>query len=227
VSEDKIAVSKLYNQLLRWHKSTWSGDHWQVETKNGFIDIPGGYVDMKPDILANDEINPILNITSLPSIDLDLLPAAGGLVVYDGHAITEVANSSPSQIGGFAHVTDVTGIKRVLVATITGLYNLNASKKLTRVSTPFRLEQPYSWTTISDWPEAGVGLIETSDGLFTIDQSLKATAVIRGLTLAKSSLLFRVVGDYLPLHGKVISGKDGLYIIVDTALAGPAACSPQ
>jgi hypothetical protein len=228
--DSKVAAAQLFSQMLRWQRGPFYPPRWQLFTHGKFVDTPGGGTDLQPKIVPGNMILPILNITDLPTIRLALLPAEGGILVYNGSRIWRIPDSSPGEIGDLPQVTDVSGIKRVLVTTLKGLYQLTPTAHLVPVDVPFKIDVPYTRTSVTDWPQADVGLVETPEGLFTIDQNLKITPVAGGTGLGgRASLTFRVLGSYAPLHGKVIiafsNGKNALYILADSALAPANTCS--
>jgi hypothetical protein len=110
------------------------------------------------------------------------------------------------------------------VITRNGLFNLTTDRGLVAVKTPFSTERPFM-QTIADWPDAGVALIATRSGLFSLDADLAAKPIPgRGAPDISPPILSPFTGINPSTGEMVLTGGHALFLAVDTKRGQDDAC---
>ena len=213
-------VSKLSGQVLTYKSGGFFGlfgEGWFRLTANGFQSIPGGDIGLPPGP------NPFGgSIQDLPTIGRTLIEGHDGLFLYDGKTITPVVGAQQKVIGQFPRAYDLPSIRRVVVATQNGMFDLTRDGRLVATTTPFP-----GWLRpqLADWPDAGVALIWARAGLFTLDGNLVAKPIQGGATLSEPPGLLSPFTGINPATGEmVLTASHALFLAVDAERTHDDAC---
>jgi len=211
-----LAYLKIFSQTLLYSDSS-TGDNWSVLTSNGFKPITGSATGS---LVGRDPL-PAVSVRELPSIHLDVFPTNDGWFSYDGKRFLPL--TSAQQLT-HEYFQDIPAINRVFVSSDQGLFELTPERKFVPLIMPFPAPKYGAW--FYNWPEEKSIIAQTNQGLFIIDSHLNATPVA-GPEIFRPLGFLSVWGPYAPLHGEVIQYDNKIFILVDTALAGPTACPTQ
>ncbi len=215
----RYSTSRLFHQVLIYDTGGGFFDfhsRWRRLGTHGFEDVPGGNTGIPPSTYS-----PYGRIQDLPTLGKTLMEGKDGLFLYDGHSITPVIGGSRARIGELPRVYDLPSIKRVVLSTRNGLFELGADGKLIELPMPFPT-RGLPQATVKDWPESKVALISTRDGLFVLDETLQASPVSNG-KLVELNFLGFANGTNPGTGEMVLTAKRGLYLAVDS-LRSPEAC---
>ena len=100
-----------------------------------------------------------------------------------------------------------------------GQWTIDSDHRLVPLSLPAAVDQS---AAIIDWPQAGVSLIETVDGFYAFDADLSAYKVEGGEVIAR--VLHRGATVNPATGEMVLTGRRGLFVVIDTASSGDDAC---
>lgn len=142
------------------------------------------------------------------------------MYLYDGHARTPDGGSG-ARIGELPRAYDLPSIKRVVLSTRNGMFELSADGKLIERPMPFPT-RGLPQAAVKDWPESKVALISTRDGLFVLDDNLQASPVTND-NLVDLGFLGFANGTNPSTGEMVLTAERGLYLAVDS-LRSPEAC---
>jgi hypothetical protein len=214
----RYLTTKLFGQVLTYD----SGGHidsrrrWRRLEHNGFEDISGGDVGN-----AHERIFPHGRIHDLPTINRVLIEGGDRLFIYDGQTFSPVIDGWNNRIGDFLRVYDLQSIKRVIITSRNGMFELTADGRLVSRLMPFPtdgLPEP----EVADWPESAAALVATRNGLFALDADLNAIQVSGGDQIGLGWLGF--ANGTNPGTGEmVLTGSRGLFLAVD-ARRSPDTC---
>jgi hypothetical protein len=215
----RYSTSRLFHQILIYDTGGGFFDfhsRWRRLGTHGFEDVPGGNTGIPPSTFS-----PYGRIQDLPTLGKTLFEGKDGFFLYDGHSITPVTGASRARIGELPRVYDLPSIKRVVLSTRNGMFELSADGKLIERPMPFPTNG-LPQAALKDWPESKVALISTRDGLFVLDANLQASPVTNGKLVDLSFLGF--ANGTNPGTGEmVLTAKRSLYLAVDS-LRSPEAC---
>lgn len=145
--------------------------------------------------------------------------------LYDGKAIRPVVDGGRDRLGDLPRVYDLPSIKRVLVVTRSGWFELRPEGNMVALSMPFPVEG-LPMAEIADWPESAVALVSTRAGLFSLDANLNATPVAGGDHIGLGWLGFSNGAN--PATGEMIlTGRYGLFLAVDSQHSRDHICRDQ
>ena len=211
-------VSSLFGQVLTYSNGLLGyGRGWRRLTSSGFETIPGGDVGVPRSDASAAQIH------DLPTIGRTLIEGFDGLFLYDGKTFSPVSGAERKVIGNYPVAYDLPSIHRIVVISETGIFELTKEGNLAAVNTPFPAERPFM-QTISDWPEAGVGLISTRSGLFILDADLVAKPIQGGDAVEELPGYSPFTGVNLSTGEMVLTGRRALFLAVDTDLSHDDAC---
>jgi hypothetical protein len=204
--------SRLFGQVLSYSARGWFGvqRRWRRIGPDGRPeDIPGGQLGLpRPDLFKDGRIQ------DLPTIGRTLIEAPEGFFLYDGKTITPVADAGRERLGDLPRVYDLPSIKRVLVTTRSGMFELRPEGRLAAISVPFPAEG-LPMPAIADWLESDVALVSTRAGLFSLDANLDAAPIPGGNQIGLGWLGFSSGTN--PSTGEIIlTGQGGLFLAVDS-----------
>jgi hypothetical protein len=226
-SEGIYAYSRTFSQLLRLGGGSYFSPysyipHWEIFTGNDYKDIPGGRTNA---IVPHADWAGFSQTTLQPltAIPRDLIKGDREFFLYDGSSIFPVADSTADKLGAHPVVYDLPAIGHVLIKSETGIFDLRPDGQLIRLKMPFGVSAPYG-VTLADWTEAGIALVETSEGLYAIKKNLAATLIPGGEVFKNTWIIRMNLGDILPAKEKVVANQWALYVVADTALSGSDAC---
>lgn len=213
-------TSLLFHQLLTFDSGgalDWR-KRWRRLTTTGFEDIPGGDTGVSDPRAYRFGL-----LRDLPTLGKALIEGADGLYLYDGLAIRAVEHSSEKRLGRLPRTYDLPSIRKVLIVSQKGLFELTADGRL--------IERPMIFPTdglppvaLVDWPESNVALALSRDGLFALDTDLKAHRVVNGENIRLGWLPFNNGAN--PATGEmVLTNVTGLFLAVD-ARRSPSVCPP-
>jgi hypothetical protein len=208
-ADRRYHTTALLHQVLIFDSGGILDSHqrWRRLSPHGFEDIPGGDIGVANRLFRNGYTH------ELPSLGKVLIEGQDGLFLYNGSAFAPVADSAPRQIGDYPRIYDLASLKRVLVSTRNGLFEITADGRLIARPMPFPTEglpQP----ALKDWPESGVALVSTREGLFTLDADLNASPVESG-NLIGLGWLDAANGTNPGTGDMVLTGSRGLFLAVD------------
>lgn len=209
----RYSRSQLFHQLLFYDLGHWFYDrgHWQRLGQHGFENVPGGGIDPPPFGQPHD----------LPTLGKTLIEGADGLYLYDGRSIKPVRDGGRERIGKLPRVYDLPSIKRVLLSTQNGMFEITPEGALVSRPMPFStsgLPSPQLW----DWAESGVAVASTHQGLFVLDAHLNASRVSGGEIMGLGWLPF-ANGTNPGTGDLVLTAKRGVFLAVDS-LRNPDGC---
>jgi hypothetical protein len=212
-------VSSLFGQVLTYRG--WGlfgyGRGWRRLTDNGFENIPDGNIGLpRPNPYGG-------SIQDLPTIGRTLIEGQDGLFLYDGNMLSPIAGAEQKAIGDYPVAYDLPSIGRVVVITENGFFNLTEKGSLVAIKTPFPPEKAFM-QKIADWPDAGVALVSTRSGLFTLDADLVAKPIQGGGAIEVSSPLSPFTGINPSTGEMVLTGTHALFLAVDTSRSHDGAC---
>ena len=215
----RYSTSRLFHQVLIYDTGGGVFDfqsRWRRLGTHGFEDIAGGNIGA-----PRPNLSPYGRIQDLPTLGKTLIEGKDGLYLYDGHALTPVDGGSSARVGELPRVYDLPSIKRVVLSTRNGLFELSADGKLVERPMPFAT-RGLPQAALKDWPESKVALISTRDGLFVLDDNLKASRVTNGNLVGLSFLDF--ANGTNPGTGEmVLTAERGLYLAIDSSRS-PESC---
>lgn len=210
--------SKLFRQVLTYDRGNLPFDakkRWRRFNGGRLEDIPGGNIALR----EGDENG---WVRDLPTIGRALIDAHDGFYLYDGQMITPVIDGGRERVGDFARVYDLTSVKRVIVVSKKGFFELTAEGRLAALMLPFDTS---GWPepSFADWPESGVAILSTVNGVFALDANLQVLSVAGGERIGTQPLDFPVGVN--PSSGEmVINGERGLFLLVDSHRTHDNAC---
>jgi hypothetical protein len=212
--------SKQFGQLIRFHEGSlfdWR-KRWQRYGPAGFEDIEGGDV-------GTVELFPKGWFRDLPTLGVSLIQGRERLYLYDGQRITPVRGSEKGVIGQTPFVHELSGIGHVLVTSDRGGFELRRDGSLLPLSGPLGEIYPaYSWILFADWPEAGLALASTRQGLLAIDRDLRWMPV-EGAEEGGFHFGGPPFGT-VPSTGDLLLSRSGdLYLAIDESRAPDKPCS--
>ena len=208
--------SRVFDQVLTFDAGGMfdSAKRWRRLEASGFVDIPGGDID-------NNTSLPDGRIHDLTVLGRVLIEGRDRLHLYDGRELKPVAGSEALPAGRLRHVYDLLSIGRALIVADGGLWEVTADARLVRHPMPFGYAQ------LIDWTPSAVALANTSKGLFTLDATLNALPIPGGGHVGSSNFLVSFAGVSPGTGDVVIVGGRGLFLAVDTARNGDAACAEE
>jgi hypothetical protein len=204
--------SRLFGQILNYSGDGRAGSamRWRRFGPDGKLEeIPGGQLGLpRPDLIKHGRIQ------DLPTIGRTLIEATEGFFLYDGSTIRPVVDGGRDRLGDLPRVYDLPSIKRVLVVTRSGWFELRPEGNMVAVSMPFPVEG-LPVPDIADWPESGVALVSTQAGVFSLEANLNAKPVAGGDQIGLGWLRFS--NGTNPATGEMImTGRGGLFLAVDS-----------
>lgn len=214
-----IHFAKQFGQILSFRtQNGFSNDRvWQRLGANGFEAIPGANPGIaRPDLFSNGRTH------DLALLGYTLIEGADAFYAYDGTSIRRIGGSDRAIVGELPRIFALTAIGRVLATTQNGLFELTRDGKLVPRTLPAALdpERP----TLVDWPQAGVALLSTKDGIVALDGDLNATPVSGGESVRL---------DWFASHGIIeatgeplMTDRHNLFVASDRDGAGRHACPP-
>jgi hypothetical protein len=217
-------VSKLFGQVLTYKRGglfglLGYGRGWHRLTANRFESIPGGDVGPQPDLGMTAYGS---QIQDLPTIGRTLIEGQDGLFLYDGHTITPIVGGARKVIGKYPKAYDLPSIRKVVVTTQNGMFNLTMDGRLVPMPTPFPAD---GWLHLADWPKSGVALVWARTGLFTLDPDLAAKPIQGGDAVGRTSLALSPFTGINPETGDmVLTGSQALFLAVDAARSHDDTC---
>jgi hypothetical protein len=215
----RYSTSQLFHQVLIYDTGGGFFDfhsRWRRLGTHGFEDVPGGNTG-----IPQPTYSPYGRIQDLPTLSKTLIEGKDGLFLYDGQAITPVIGGSCARIGELPRAYDLPSIKRVVLSTRNGLFELTADGQLIARPMPFPTDG-LPQVTLKDWPESRVALISTRDGLFVLDDNLNASAMSGG-DLIRLTFLDFANGTNPGTGETALNDERGLYLAVDS-LRSPEPC---
>jgi hypothetical protein len=214
-------VSSIFGQVMAYTSAGLFDfrKDWRRLTANEFESIPGGDVGLPR---ANPYLGP--QIQDLPTISRTLIEGRGGFFLYDGQSLSPVPHGERTVIGDFPRAYDLASIGHVVVTTTNGMFDLTKDGRLTAMTTPFPavgLPTPQ----IADWPDAGVALVATRSGLFTLDSDLVAKPIDGSNAVADAWMSISLFTGVNPGTGEmVLTGTHALFLAVDAERSHDDAC---
>ncbi|MEK9278066.1 hypothetical protein MTR72_00220 [Bradyrhizobium sp. ISRA442] len=218
-----FSESRLFGQILTYAAGGWfdAKMRWRRIARDGQLeDVPGGRLGLpRRDLFGYGRIQ------DLPTIGRSLIEAPEGFFLYDGKAIRPVVDGGRDRLGDLPRVYDLPSIKRVLVVTRSGWFELRPEGNMVALSMPFPVEG-LPMAEIADWPESAVALVSTRAGLFSLDANLNATPVAGGDHIGLGWLGFSKGAN--PATGEMIlTGRYGLFLAVDSQHSRDHICRDQ
>jgi hypothetical protein len=212
--------SRLFSQILSYSAGGWFGvqRRWRRFGSDGRLeDIPGGQLELPRPVLFKEG-----RIQDLPTIGRTLIEASEGFFLYDGKTITPVVDGGRERLGDLPRVYDLPSIKRVLVTTRSGIFELRPEGSLVAISVPFPADG-LPMPAIADWPESGVALVSTHAGLFSLDANLEVAPIPGGSQIGLGWLEFS--NGTNPSTGEMIlTGQGGVFLAVDSQHGRDGTC---
>jgi hypothetical protein len=223
--EGHYYYSNMFSQLFRFGGGLLGTGRWQVLTGRGFVDIPGGSESAVDDSSTAGALTiALFHVEDLPLIGQSMIGGAGGIYLYDGRSINLVPGTTGEQLGeDLPGVYNLSAIGRVVVVTGRGMFQLTKQRDLVPLKMPFSFAGFWN-VALADWPDAGVVLADTQNGLFTIDPKLNAMPVAGGEAVKAPAYDFQDLGAFPPLGGRVILNGNSMFVVVDKALSHTDAC---
>ncbi len=212
--------SKLFGAVLQYAGAGIfdSKQRWRHLRPGGWEDISGGDVG-----IAAAHIFPQGHIRDLPTIRRTLVFGRDRLILYDGATMAAVPNSGPDRLGDLPRLYDLPSIGRVLLSTDSQVLEFLPDGQLIPRATPFGMEGKWNVNFV-DWPHAGVAAVSTPQGVFTVGRDLMAT-LIPGSRRAPPIEFGIFPHGQNPGTGELmISGSDGMFLIIDKRRSDAAAC---
>jgi hypothetical protein len=213
----RFPVSRLFQRMLAYGGAGIFDPRarWRHLGSAGMEDIPGGDIG-----LADSALGP--QIQDLPTLSRTLIRGRDGLFLYDGATIVPVPRSGRSDIGRFLRVYDLSSVGRVIVASEMGLFELTRDGGLVAKTMPFATDG-LPILELADWPEAGVALVSTRNGIYALDRGMKAVPVPGGDRIKLGYLDF-AVGTNPGTGEMVLSDPASLFLAVRAEDGKP--CTP-
>ncbi|MCK9915122.1 hypothetical protein MXD81_38775 [Microbacteriaceae bacterium K1510] len=215
----RYSTSTLFHQVLTFDSGgiVAGTGRWRRLTSTGFEDVPGGDIGV-PD----PKYVPFDQARDLPTLGTMLIQGASGLFLYDGRTIRAVMGSAEERLDKWPRVHDLPSIGKVLVSTQRGLFELNTEGRLVERPMPFSTEGLPHFGLV-DWPESGVALALSRDGLFALDADLKPYRVSGGEMIQLGWLPF--ANGTNPGTGEmVLTNASGLFLAIDSKRS-PGVCA--
>lgn len=159
-------------------------------------------------------------ITEVASRRWLVIHADDGLHIYDGRSVSRLEGT-----GAYDAVFDLPHFKKVLLTGRHGVYELTEDRRLERIPVPpdFRSE---TTPRAAEWVEAGKILLWTESGVFALDQGAGIRRIAGDEAAGSGSLGWGLLGA-LPGRGEfLVSGRRGLYLVVDRRSAETPHCTP-
>jgi len=156
---------------------------------------------------------------AVPSRGLVVARAQNGrLFVYRDGALAPVADSGGA--GPYSEINDLPLVRRVLVHSLKGLFELTPDLRLVPVPAPV----PSLYVeAVAEMPPSGVAAVIAQEGVFAIGPE-GGLAPVPGGEAAWSRVAKHV---FLPSRSELLfTGHKGLFLLVDRRLSGADACPP-
>jgi hypothetical protein len=151
--------------------------------------------------------------------------ADDGLHLYDGKTIHPIVGADATRFGdAIPRIVDLPGIGRTLVTSSAGLFEITVDGNLIALEMPFRTTR-FPPPQLADWPEAGVALAAVDNAIYAVDRDLEARPVPGGRAIRTDWTTLFDSGSLPETGDKVLTGRNGLFLAVDTQLSGPEACA--
>ena len=197
---------------------------------------PNGWLPRQHALLElGDELTAVADSTGLDYPHLRNLGSRGvvsvqtfkrGIFIYDGKSgLKPVPQSTAADIGAYPKVYEVTGQGKVLVLTITGLYELTTANRLDRIALPAELEGA-EFDQLAELPASHIAVIFSDRGAFALDSAGTLTRIPGTKDI---DLGTRGLGLVTPIPVRdalfAATNRRGSFLILDEDKAGSAACA--
>lgn len=176
---------------------------------NRFVPVPGG------DAAA---LGLQARFFAVPSRGLVVVRAQDGrLFVYRDGALAQVPGSGG--VGPLSAVRDLRSVRRVLVQSSRGAFELTHDLRLVPVLAPVTS----LWVTaVVEMPPSGIAAVIAREGVFALGPEGDLVPV-RGGEAARSRVVHRI---FLPSRSELLfTGDEGLFLLLDRRLSGADACT--
>ncbi len=182
-----------------------------------------------------DELTPIGGSAGLDHPFIRDIPSRGivtvetfnsGIFTYDGKgALKPIPRSAAADIGVHPKVYELTGQNKVVVLTISGLYELTAPGGLDRLPLPSELEGA-EFDQLAELPASHVAVLFANRGAFELDPAGRLSRIPGG-----EGVDFGIAGvdvvERIPIRETlfVSTYHGGSFMILDQDKVGPGACA--
>ncbi len=168
----------------------------------------------------------IRNVASRGIVTIETLK--GGIFTYDGKgAVKPVPHSSAAEIGAYPKVYELTGQdNKVVVLTISGLYELTAASELHRLPLPAELEGA-KFDRLAELPASHAAVVFSNRGAFELDPDGRLSRVE-----GAPGVDFGIAGvdavARIPVRETLFASTfhSGSFMVLDRDRDGEGACAP-